>query len=67
MKCTKILTELIEELNADANYPRMFDKAFGKAINQADIVKAIAQFERTLISANSKYDKYVRKRIRRNS
>lgn len=55
------LTELIEELNADANYPRMFDKAFGKAINQADIVKAIAQFERTLISADSKYDKYVLK------
>lgn len=55
------LTELIEELNADANYPRLFDKAFGKAINQADIVKAIAQFERTLISGNSKYDKYIRK------
>jgi cytochrome c peroxidase len=55
------LTELIEELNADAYYPRLFNKAFGRAINQADIVKAIAQFERILISANSKYDKYVRK------
>lgn len=54
------LEELLEELNADAAYPKMFEKAFGKAINQADIVKAIAQFERTLISANSKYDKYVR-------
>ncbi|OOV17591.1 cytochrome-c peroxidase [Flavobacterium sp. LM4] len=54
------LTELIDELNADANYPGLFNKAFGKAINQADIAKAIAQFERTLISGNSKYDKYVR-------
>lgn len=54
------LEELLEELNADASYPRMFEKAFGKAINQADIVKAIAQFERTLISGNSRYDKYVR-------
>lgn len=54
------LEELIEELNADASYPKMFEKAFGKAVNQADIVKAIAQFERTLISGNSKYDKYVR-------
>jgi cytochrome c peroxidase len=54
------LDELLEELNADADYPTMFQKAFGKAINQADIVKAIAQFERTLISSNSKYDKYVR-------
>lgn len=55
------LTELIEELNADADYPRLFNNAFGKDINQADIVKAIAQFERTLISGNSKYDKYIRK------
>lgn len=54
------LEELIQELNADAHYPKMFEKAFGKAINQANIVKAIAQFERTLISGNSKYDKYVR-------
>lgn len=54
------LEELLQELNADTHYPKMFEKAFGKAINQADIVKAIAQFERTLISGNSKYDKYVR-------
>ncbi|WKL47867.1 cytochrome c peroxidase [Flavobacterium pectinovorum] len=54
------LDELLEELKADADYPKMFQKAFGKAINQADIVKAVAQFERTLISSNSKYDKYVR-------
>ncbi|WP_237732265.1 cytochrome-c peroxidase [Flavobacterium sp. UGB4466] len=54
------LGELIEELNEDAHYPAMFQKAFGKAINQADIVKAIAQFERTMISGNSRYDKYVR-------
>jgi cytochrome c peroxidase len=54
------LEELILELNADANYPRLFNNAFGRAINQADIVKAIAQFERTLISANSRYDKYIR-------
>lgn len=54
------LDELLEELNADAAYRKMFEKAFGKPISQADIVKAIAQFERTLISANSKYDKYMR-------
>lgn len=54
------LEELLEELNADASYPKMFRKAFGRAVNQADIVKAIAQFERTLISSNSRYDKYVR-------
>lgn len=55
------LSELIKELNADADYPKLFNKVFGRTINQSDIVKAIAQFERTLISANSKYDKYIRK------
>lgn len=54
------LAELITELNADIDYPKMFQKAFGVPINQADIVKAIAQFERTMISGNSRYDKYVR-------
>lgn len=53
------LEELIQELNADANYPRLFNNAFGTPVNQAGIVKAIAQFERTLIAANSKYDKYI--------
>ncbi len=55
------LEELILELNADANYPRLFNNAFKRPINQADIVKAIAQFERTLISGNSRYDKYIRR------
>ncbi|PXY42127.1 cytochrome-c peroxidase [Flavobacterium cheongpyeongense] len=54
------LDELLDELKEDTDYPKMFQRAFGKTINQADIVKAIAQFERTLISSNSRYDKYVR-------
>lgn len=54
------LEELMEELNADPVYVKMFEKAFAGKINQADMVKAIAQFERTLISSNSRYDKYLR-------
>ena len=38
-------------------YQRQFTKAFGEnAINPDNATKAIAQFERTMISANSKYD-----------
>ncbi|MDF2189870.1 cytochrome c peroxidase [Paraflavitalea sp. CAU 1676] len=42
-------------------YPPLFAKAFGTPVITGDlIVKAIAQFERTLISSNSKYDQYLR-------
>ncbi len=40
-------------------YPELFEKAFGSStITFTNIEKAIAQFVRTLISANSKFDKY---------
>jgi len=42
-------------------YPELFQKAFGTNEVTVDrIAKAIAQFVRTLISANSKFDKYMR-------
>ncbi|HSC37862.1 MAG TPA: cytochrome c peroxidase, partial [Chitinophagaceae bacterium] len=42
-------------------YPALFGAAFGSdTINGEKIVRALAQFERTLISANSAYDKYLR-------
>lgn len=41
-------------------YPPLFRDAFGTdTITGERIVKALAQFERTLISANSRYDKYL--------
>lgn len=43
-------------------YPTLFESAFGDtAITPSRITKAISQFERTLISANSSYDKYLKK------
>lgn len=42
-------------------YAELFEKAFGSREVTADrIAKAIAQFVRTLISANSKFDRYMR-------
>lgn len=42
-------------------YPELFFKAFGSnQVTMKNIGKAIAQFIRTLISANSKFDKYLR-------
>lgn len=49
-----------KKLQATAIYPPMFAKAFGTTnITGELITKAIAQFERTLISCNSRYDKYL--------
>ncbi|MBP7496186.1 MAG: hypothetical protein KA792_00780 [Bacteroidales bacterium] len=45
-------------------YPPLFKKAFGSdKITMKNIGKAIAQFIRTLISSNSKFDKYLRGEI----
>lgn len=42
-------------------YPALFKQVYGdEHITGERIVKAIAQFERTLISANSRYDQYLR-------
>jgi cytochrome c peroxidase len=47
-------------LNLDSEYPGLFKEAFNiNYIDSNHIVKAIAQYERTLISANSKLDRYL--------
>jgi len=50
------------KLRAVKAYPLLFKRAFGDtAITPERIVKALSQFERTLISANSPYDRYLKK------
>jgi cytochrome c peroxidase len=49
-----------EKLRADMNYRQLFAKAFGSdSISETNIVRAISQFERTLISADSNYDRFL--------
>jgi cytochrome c peroxidase len=57
--------EVIKRLRRSQHYPEMFRKAFGientDGIDRDLTTKAIAQFERTLVSSgNSKYDKVIR-------
>jgi cytochrome c peroxidase len=53
--------DAVAKLQADPAYVALFNAAFGSTnIDSLKVVKAIAQFERTLISGNSKYDKVVR-------
>lgn len=47
------------KLNNHEQYPKLFEQAFGTSvITKLLVAKAIAQFERTLISGNSKFDKF---------
>ena len=49
--------DAIERLERHPDYPDLFCAAFGdKRITVDRVVKAIAQFERTFLSTNSKYD-----------
>ncbi|MBT4775017.1 MAG: c-type cytochrome [Crocinitomicaceae bacterium] len=50
---------VISKLQASAKYPLLFQKAFGTSVIDSNLVtKAIAQFERTMVSFNSDYDSY---------
>lgn len=51
----------VSTLQSDDIYPELFKRVFGTSeIDSVKVVKAIAQFERTLISGNSPFDKYLR-------
>ena len=51
-------------LNSDPTYKELFWRTFNiQRIDSTHVVMAIAQFERTLISANSRYDKYLRQEL----
>jgi cytochrome c peroxidase len=54
--------ELVRELKAIPEYRALFDKAFGgkdgEAITFKNITYAIAAFQRTLVSFNSRFDRY---------
>jgi cytochrome c peroxidase len=55
------LQRAVEKLQATSEYPQQFEAVFGsKLITAENIAKAIAQFERILISSDSRYDKYLR-------
>lgn len=56
------ILEVIGKISNDATYIELFHKTFGDdTITGERIFNSIAQFEYTLISANSKYDKVKRK------
>lgn len=53
-------SDVERKLQEDLEYPTLFLQAFGTfTIDSILVTKALAQFERTLISGNSKFDQYL--------
>lgn len=53
-------TKVVQKLQQISAYPPLFKAAFGsETIDSTMVLQAIAQFERTLISDNSKMDRYL--------
>jgi cytochrome c peroxidase len=56
------LDNVLKKLREHPQYPALFQKAFGSSeITTARMLKALSQFMVMLVSANSKYDKVMRK------
>lgn len=55
------IDSVVARLNADPDYRERFDKAFGSPeVTSQHIFKALAQFMGMMVSADSKYDHYVK-------
>lgn len=58
------LPNVLEKLRRNPKYPPMFQRAFGTPeITGERLLKALSQFMVVMISANSRYDKYLRGQI----
>ena len=53
------IEEAAKRLNSDSRYVEMSRKAYGKAPDPSVIVRALAAFQRTLISTHSRFDDFV--------
>ena len=55
------LTTLIPKLNKIKGYVALFEKAYpGEGLTKKSLAKAIASFERTVVSTESSFDKYIK-------
>jgi cytochrome c peroxidase len=53
-------TELIGKLRADSEYRAAFDKAYGGPIHAAQVLDALTSYERSLVTPNARFDRYLR-------
>lgn len=53
------IADIAKDLNKIPEYKKLFEDAFGAPASKETMTKAIASFERTILSGNSPYDKYM--------
>src|SRR5437868_3330787 len=53
------LAAAVKQIAGIAEYRRAFQKAFGRPVNGTDLVRAIAAYERTLVSFDSPFDHFI--------
>jgi cytochrome c peroxidase len=51
--------EAVARIASDGDYQRQFAQTFSRAVNQQDILTAIATYERTLVSFDSPFDHFI--------
>lgn len=59
MACTSF-DEICQKLNADAAFVNAFKEVYPDGLSQANITNAIQEFEKTLLTPNSRFDKYLK-------
>lgn len=52
--------QIIDKLNQDSNFTREFSAVYPQGLSGATITDAIAEFEKTLITPDSPFDRYLR-------
>jgi len=53
------LDSLVDELAAVPSYAEQFPRAFDRPVNKQDIARALAAYQRTLVTRNSPFDRYL--------
>jgi cytochrome c peroxidase len=58
----RAVSVVVSRLNANPEYRRLFARAFGgkQPVNEQNLGRALAAFQRTLVTANSPFDRYMR-------
>ncbi len=54
------MNQLVEELRKDKSYVKQFQNVFGQPINNDTITKTLAAYQRTLVTRNSPFDRYLK-------
>ncbi len=53
------VADVVDKLKTDPNMRRAFAEAYGRGVNATDLLDAIASFERTLVTPDSRFDRWL--------